>query len=144
LPNNAIAKKIDVSRQAISNIKQRLTDEGLLATINIPNINEIGLEILVLSHVFFNPRCMIKDRRAGINFLLQKTPQMFTITGSFESVMLHSVANYEEFNFFKNKLLSIYSTHSFIRGEPKIMLFPISDLVFHKYFDFSSIMKLIE
>ncbi|MCK5038367.1 MAG: hypothetical protein KAS16_04655 [Thermoplasmata archaeon] len=144
LPNNAIAKKIDVSRQAISNIKQRLIDEDLIKTLNIPNINGIGLEILVLSHVFFNPRCMIKDRRTGINFLLQKTPQMFTITGSFESVMLHSVANYEEFNFFKNKLLSIYSTHSFIRGEPKVLLFPISDLVFHKYYDFTSIMKLME
>ncbi|MCK4758245.1 MAG: Lrp/AsnC family transcriptional regulator [Thermoplasmata archaeon] len=144
LPNNALAKKIKVSRQAISNIKQRLTDDGVIKSLNIPNINEIGLEILVLSHVFFNPKCMMKDRRKGINYLLQETPQLFTITGSFESVMLHSVANYEEYNFYKNKLLSIYSTHSFIRGEPKIMLFPISDLIFHKYYDFSSIMSLIK
>lgn len=143
MPDNAIAKKVGVSRQALSNIRRRFESEDLIRVINIPNIKKLGLEILVLSHVYFNPKCMIKDRRNGIQFLLKETPQFFTVSGSFESIIMHSVTSYDDFNFYKNKLLSIYTSHDFIKDDPRIILLPITDLEFHKRFDFSSVVRRI-
>lgn len=142
-PDNAIAKKVGVSRQALSNMRKKFESEKLTVELNIPNLGLLGQEILVLSHVRFNPKCMMEDRRKGINYLLEETPQFFTITGSYEAVILHSVKNYEEYNYFKNKLLSIYTSRDFIRGEPVIKLLPISDMVYHKQFDFGDVVRNI-
>lgn len=141
LPDNAIAKKVGVSRQALSNMRKKFEAEGLIVELNIPNLYKIGLEIIVLSHVFFHPKSLMEERRKGIEILLKETPQFFTLTGSIESIMLHSVQNYDEFNFFKNRLLSIYTTEEFIRGEPRTILLPLSDLRIHKNFSFGSIVQ---
>ena len=141
MPDNAIAKKVGVSRQALSNMRKKFELEELIVELNIPNLSKIGLEILVMSHVFFNPKSAMKERRQGIEILLAETPQFFTVTGGYESIMLHSISNYDEFNFYKNRLLSIYTTDEFIRGEPKTMLMPLSDLKYHKKFSFGNIVE---
>ena len=139
-PDNAIAEKVGVSRQTLSNMRQRFHDEGLIYEINIPNLKMLD-GILVFSHILFNPDCMLEDRKTGIKLVLECSPAVFLVSGSFESAMIHLVPDYDEFNSLKNKLISYYASKKFLRGEGNIHLLPIKSLVIHKDFNFEGILK---
>ena len=140
LPDNAIAKKVKVSRQTLSNMRQRFLDEGLIHEVNIPDLNVMN-GILVFSHMLFNPDCMLEDRKAGVKLVLEDSPAVFVVSGSFESTLIHIVNNYEEFSTYKNKIISYYASKKFLRGEGNIHLMPVNSLKIHKKFDFSGILK---
>lgn len=140
LPDNAIANKVKVSRQTLSNMRQRFQEEGLIHEINIPNLaTQDG--ILIFSHILFNPDCMLEDRKSGIKLLLESTPAVFLVSGSFESTFMHLVTSYEEYSTLKNKMISYYASKKFLRGEGSIHLMPIKSLKIHKNFDFEGILK---
>jgi hypothetical protein len=140
LPDNAIASKVGLSRQTLSNMRQRFQEEGLIYEVNIPNLNILD-GILIFSHILFNPDCMLEDRKAGIKLLLESTPATFLVSGSFESTFMHLVSNYDEFSTLKNRMISYYTSKRFLRGEGSIHLMPIKSLKIHKDFDFEGILK---
>ena len=140
LPDNAIAKKVDVSRQTLSNMRQRFQDEGLIHEVNIPDIKILN-GILVFSHMLFNPDCMLEDRKAGVKVVLEGSPAVFVVSGSFESTLMHIVNSYDDFSLYKNKIISYYASKKFLRGEGNIHLLPVNSIKMHKKFDFSGILK---
>ncbi len=142
-PDNAIAKKVGVSRQALSNMRQRFETEDLIRQINIPDIELIGCEILIMSHGLVNPASLLEDRKSGVKLLLEGSPLVFDISGSFEAVMMHVVKNYDEFNYYRNKLISYYTSQDFLRGEPMLKLYSVKSLRYLKYFDFTGVLKNI-
>lgn len=140
MPDNAIAEKVGVSRQTLSNMRQRFQNDGLIYEVNIPNLGVIE-GILVFSHILFNPDCMLEDRKAGIKLVLECSPAIFLVSGSFESTMVHLVSDYDDYNSLKNKLISYYASKKFLRGEGNIHLMPIRSIVMHKNFQFDGILK---
>jgi len=140
LPDNAIANKVGISRQALSSMRQKFEAEGLIKTLNIPKPALIGAEILVFSHILFNPDCLLEDRKRGVKLVLEGSPVVFVVSGSFESTMMHFVKNYDEFNLFKNRLISYYASKKFLRTVGNIELMPVGSLVEHKSFDFTGIL----
>jgi len=140
MPDNAIASKIGISRQTLSNMRQRFQDEGLIYEINIPNM-DILEGILAFSHMLFNPDCMLEDRKAGIKLVLECSPVVFLVSGSFESALMHLLTDYNEYSNLKNKLISYYASKKFLRGEGSIHLMPVKYLKFHKQFEFEGILK---
>ena len=141
LPDNAIANKVGISRQALSSMRQKFEDDGLIRTLNIPNPSLIGAEILVFSHILFNPDCLLEDRKRGVKMVLEGSPVVFVVSGSFESTMIHYVKNYDEYNLFKNKLISYYASKKFLRTVGNIELMPVGSLEVHKSYDFTGILK---
>lgn len=143
LPDNAIAKKVGVSRQALSNMRQRFEDDDLIREVNIPNVELIGCEILIVSHVLFNPNSLLEDRKKGIQLLLEGSPLIFDISGSFEAVLMHVVGNYDDFNYYRNKMISYYASQNFLRGEPKLRLYSVKTMNHLKNLDFVGVLKNI-
>jgi hypothetical protein len=84
---------------------------------------------------------MLEDRKNGVKFVLESSPTIFLVSGSFESALMHIVSDYEEYSSLKNKLLSYYSSKRFLRGEGNIHLISTQNLCIHKHFDFSGILK---
>jgi hypothetical protein len=76
-----------------------------------------------------------------VKLVLEDSPAVFVVSGSFESTLIHIVNNYEEFNTYKNKIISYYASKKFLRGEGNIHLMPVNSLKIHKKFDFSGILK---
>ena len=141
LPDNAVAKKVGISRQALSSMKLKFEEEGLLKTLNIPVPSLIGAEILVFSHILFNPDCLLEDRKTGVKLVLEGSPVVFVVSGSFESTLIHYVKNYDDYNMFKNKLISYYANKKFLRTIGNIELMSVGSLETHKNFDFSGILR---
>ena len=145
LSDSAIAKKVEVSRQTISKIKQRFEDNNLLRMANIPCIDQIGCETMILSHIHFNPNALLEERNRGVSLLLDISPVIFDINGRFETVMINVVNSYEEYNDYKNKLISYYASHNFIKEDPKIYSMPVKNINYIKNLDFSGVlMSLLE
>lgn len=140
MPDNAIAAKAGVSRQTLSNMHQRFHEEGLLHEINVPDLTFIN-GILIFSHMLFNPDCMLEDRKAGVKMVLESSPAVFVVSGSFESCLMHIVSNYDDYNMYKNKIISYYASKKFLRGEGAIHLMPVKSLSIHKHFDFGGMLK---
>jgi DNA-binding MarR family transcriptional regulator len=141
LPDNSVAKKVGVSRQALSNMRQRFEADGLIKTMNIPNVAHIGCEILILSHVLFNPNSLLEDRKKGVELLLEGSPLIFDMSGSFEAVLMHVVENYDAFNFYRNKMISYYTSQNFLRGEPKLKLYPVKKINYLKNLNFTGVLQ---
>ncbi len=140
MADNSIANLVEVSRQTLSNMRQKFHDNGLIHEVNIPNLS-ILKGILVFSHILFNPDCMLEERKNGVKFVLESSPTVFLVSGSFESALMHIVSDYEEYSTLKNKLISYYSSKRFLRGDGNIHLMSTLDLCIHKHFDFSGILK---
>ncbi|KYK28537.1 MAG: hypothetical protein AYK23_05545 [Candidatus Proteinoplasmatales archaeon SG8-5] len=141
MPDNSIAKKVGVSRQALSNMRQRFEAEGLIQVMNIPDVSMIGCEILILSHVLFNPNSLLEDRKKGVELLLEGSPLIFDMSGSFEAVLMHVVANYDAFNYYRNKMISYYSSQKFLRGEPELKLYPVKKINYLKNLEFTGVLE---
>jgi len=122
-------------------MRQRFEEEDLIRNMNMPNIRMLGSGILAFSHILFNPEILLVDRKNGVKLVLEGSPVIFVVSGSFESTLMHLIRDYEDFNMFKNKLLSYYASKNFLRGEPMIALMPLNSIVEHKRVDFSGILR---
>ncbi|MBI5001261.1 MAG: hypothetical protein HZB92_07045 [Euryarchaeota archaeon] len=134
------AEQVGASRQAVSRLRKRFEDGGVLKTLYLPDLKALGGELMALSHVGFNPRCVLRDRREGVRMLLRESPHVFVISGSFECVMLHAFRDYQEYEAARNKLYSFYRSHEFLQGEPRTVLFSSENPRYLKYFDFAGML----
>ena len=140
-PDNLIAQKSGASRQGVSAMRKRFEASGLLHTLRMPDFQLLGYEIFVIAHTLFNPKMTIGERGEGINYVIEKVPQMFIASGNFENILMAASRNYEEYTALKNDLLGLYRKHDFIRKEPQITLIPLSEMRFMKNHDYGDLLK---
>lgn len=140
VPDSHLADIVDVSRQAIADMKRRFVDEGIVKNIRVPDLKQIGCELITLTHSQFNPHSQLTERKEGIRLMMDESPHMFAVSGTFENVMLHSHISYTHLDDIKKRLLGYYKIHDFIRGEPKISIFLTANLSFPIWFKFDRIL----
>lgn len=140
-PDNMIASMSGASRQGVSAMRKRFEKHDVLRTLRIPNFQKLGFEIFALAHTLFNPCVTLQERAEGIRFTTEKMPQIFTVSGNMENVLMAASKNYDEFTFFKNEILQIYRQQEFIRKEPKISLMPFSEMEFVKNHDYGPMLE---
>ena len=139
--DNAVAAKVGASRQGVSAMRKRFYDSGLIRTIRIPNFQKMGYGIFVVAHTVFNPQITIQERGLGINFMVDKVPQIMLVSGNFENVLMAVARDYEEFSFFKKSIIQLYRQHEFIRNEPSIVLMPFKEMTIIKNHEYSPILE---
>jgi DNA-binding Lrp family transcriptional regulator len=135
-----LADIVDVSRQAIAEMKRRFLDEGIVKNIRIPDMRAVGCELVTLTHSQFNPRCQFEQRSEGVRLMLEESPHVFAVSGGFENIMMHSVVNYSHLDEVKKRLLGFYKMHDFIRGDPKISILPTTNLTYPLWYKFDRIL----
>jgi DNA-binding Lrp family transcriptional regulator len=140
MTDSDLTAKVDVSRQAIADMRRRFTEEGLIKNLRVPHLEKIGCELVTLTHCQFNPRSQFSERRDGIKLMVEESPHLFAVSGNFESIMMHSHQSYSQLDDVKKRLLSYYKIHDFIRGEPKISIFLSANLTFPVWFKFDRIL----
>ncbi|MFH0815224.1 MAG: MarR family winged helix-turn-helix transcriptional regulator [Methanobacteriota archaeon] len=141
VPDSHLADIVDVSRQAIAEMKRRFIDEGIVRNIRVPDLRQVGCELVTLTHSQFNPRSQLVERKEGIRLMMDESPHLFAVSGSFENVMLHSHVSYSHLDAVKKRLLGYYKTHDFIRGEPRISIFLTANMSFPIWFKFDNILE---
>jgi len=125
LTGGQIARRVSMSRQTVNAMKNRFLSDGLLRTVRIPDIRKLGFELMVFSHMHFNPKKPIDKRHRGIELMLSKRSQILKISGNSEAIVLSVFENYTEYLETYDELLDFYERNRFLLGNPVIRIFPI-------------------
>lgn len=141
--DKTIAEKIGASRQAVSSMKKRFEEIGIMKTVRMVDLEKIGYGILAVAHSVFTPQASVKVRKDGIRHILETIPSILNIASNPENVLVAPTKNYDEFHSMKKGALELYGKRGFLRDEPRMTLFPFSDMTIVKDFDFSGFVEVV-
>jgi DNA-binding MarR family transcriptional regulator len=136
IPDSKIAENIQVTRQVVSKLKKSFETDGILKTLKIPNLKQLGFEIMAISHFRHNPKTPVEKRGKGINMILSQFPQTFMVTGNLESMMINVCRDFTDFQRLRSQALTYYKKQEYLIKEPEIIMFSIpnlSHIVEHNY-----------
>jgi DNA-binding MarR family transcriptional regulator len=143
LKDNEIAEKLDLTRQSVNNIRKRFETQKLVKTVRVPDINKLGLELLVFMHIRAKPHASLDVRKDGILEELKQGSQIIYLAGNLESVIISSFRNYTDFQRTYDHIVSFYREHDFLFLEPTIKIFPIKDLKLFVYDRYTPLVKKV-
>ncbi len=141
--DKTVSEKIGASRQAVSSMKKRFEDSGIMRTIRVVNLEKIGYNILGVVHSLFTPQATIEKRRNGIMKIQEAIPSLLSVASNPENVMVAPTMSYDEYHEIRKSALKLYTGRGYLREEPRVTLFPLSDTVMVKDHDFSGIVDMI-
>jgi len=140
-PDNKIAQKVGVSRQAIAKIRKKFENKGIIRQANIPNLLKLGFELFVFSHFTFKPNIPKHIKEYALKYLIRETQNVFMVSSAYETLTLDVYANYNQYDLQAEKVKSFFKTHHMLLSTPKSMIFPIKDLKIFKNHEYTALVK---
>lgn len=138
-----VAEKIGASRQAVSSMRKRFEETGVMRTLRTVDLKKIGYHLAVLAHNQFTPPATLEARRAELQKIQELIPQFLSVISNPESILFACATDYEMYHLVKTEALKLYAEKGYLREEPILILFPLSDTDVIKDFDFSGFMERI-
>lgn len=129
LLDSNIAKVIDVTRQTVTKMRKKFTEEDLFFTLRVPNLKLLGFEIIAFIHTMYLPGSSPDQRLEAFSSTLPTLPIVFKAEGSLDGVEIVATRNYKEFAAYYDALDSgLRETHA-IGKEPTVLLFTIDEFM---------------
>jgi len=135
-----IGELVGMSRHTVSRMKKKFFNLRLLKQITVPDLRQLGFEILAFYHLQFNPgRAPVKE---DITYL--DTPStIFLARRKFETVIISAYTNYQDYKEDKMEKIRYLKENEFISYNPSVRKYMFDRMVFLKQFDFAPITKKI-
>jgi len=137
LPDTAIANEINTTRQAVSRLRKKFEKEGVIRTVRVPNIKNLGYELMVFSHQAHSPNLVNRDLVGDIEAYIDTIPLVYVNSTDLESFGLSIFTDFYEFQHMKETLISKILRAGFISKAPEFLLFSIPNLRIISDLDFS-------
>ncbi len=128
LKDSEIADKLELTRQSVNNIRKKFEEQKIVRTVRVPDINKLGLELLVFMHIRFKTHASLEVRKTEIWEILKQGSHIIYIAGNLESVIISAFRNYTDFQRTYDHIISFYKENDFVFSEPTVKIFPIKDL----------------
>ncbi|MFH1223024.1 MAG: Lrp/AsnC family transcriptional regulator [Pseudomonadota bacterium] len=128
LNDNELSQKVSITRQSVSSIRKRLEEDGLVKTINVPNLTALGLQVMAFTHVLVNPKSTLNMRKHGILKILSQGVHIFHISGNLEFVLISHFKDYPEYARSFEEIVSYYKEHDLLLKEPITRIFLNEDI----------------
>ncbi|UCD92227.1 MAG: Lrp/AsnC family transcriptional regulator [Methanobacteriota archaeon] len=138
-----VAERIGASRQAVSAMRKRFEKMGVMKTLRVVNLEKVGYHLVALAHNQFTPPATLEARRKDLMKIAEMVPQFLSVVSNPESILMACATNYEMYHEVRNRALKLYAEKGYLRDEPMMMLFPLSDTHTIKDFDFVGFMERI-
>jgi len=132
-----VAQKIGASRQAVSSMKKRFEEKGLIRTIRVVDLSKVGYSILALAHNTFSPKASVEVRWPQLLKIDEMIPQFLNVTSNPESILFASATDYDTYRILRREALKLYSEKGYFRKDPFLTLFPLPETRIVKNLDFS-------
>jgi len=119
-----IASTVGLSRQAVTRIRNKLTDEGVLTKICVPRLYRWGFEICAIAHPLFSMEIPWEKR-------LRNQPRevaeqaFFTISKADEAVSNYMVAKFSQYSAQLENVLAWYHRMKALNEKTDISLFSL-------------------
>ena len=142
ISDSSVGREIGVSRHTVSRLRRSFEERNLVKHICLPNLQKLGYEILVFSHIRFNPKNPpnMDNNEAA---LLMTDSTIFFASRRFEAVMLSIYHSYENYKSDIMKVMQVLKENQWIAQDPIIKSYGLNTMVFIKDFKFSSIASKI-
>lgn len=132
-----LADKINASRMTIGKTRKKLLSQDLIRTINIPNLELIGFDLIVVTHGRFNMG-LTEGLKFYVSELLKRIgPGIFTAFGKNEIVMINVFKDFQEFKTATSAFTQLYKEHEVFSEPPKRLLFSLNNMITTKNHDYS-------
>jgi len=142
LSDSDIGKKLHVSRHTISRLRRDFEKRKLLRKINLPDIKNLGFEIIAFYHILFDPRNH-PDMEKEEAYPLMNDSTIFFARRMFEAFILSVYTDYADFNKDKTRIMQTLKENKWIAKDPLIWTCSLRDLIYIKDFMFAPITKKI-
>ena len=142
LSDSEIGKKIGVSRHTVSRLRRSFENNSMIRRINLPNLKNLGFEILTFFHIRFDPRHypdMEKDKAS----LLMSSSTIFLASRMFEAFMISVHVDYDDYNKDKTRVMQLLKENKWVAEDPLISTYSIREMITIKDFRFEPIAKKI-
>jgi len=119
-----ISSTVHLSRQAVTRIRNKLVDEGIMTTVCVPRLFKWGFEICAVAHPRFNMEIPWDKRlksqpRDGVDL------SYLTLSKADESITNYLVARYAEYMEQLEGILAWYHKVKAFDETPEITVFPL-------------------
>jgi PAS domain S-box-containing protein len=128
LNDSEIAEKTGLPRPSISQTRRRLTEDGFLATVNIPDPIRLRCELATLSHTKFNPKISLDTIKKGTEYMKSSPSSTFMVAGDVESCSIDVFNDYTEHETKHNKDVKFYRENNLITENPVTIIFPLPQI----------------
>jgi len=141
LADKALAEKIKVSRQAVSKMRKRFENDGLLRTAIIPNLAQLGLGMIIFTHYTVNPKKAISFEDKKIASVKEELPSFFACSTHHEFFSLSAFTTYQEYEKVSEKFFNLYSESKILLRNPVMIPFSIEDVTYFRNHTYARILK---
>ncbi|TET91788.1 MAG: hypothetical protein E3J35_01235 [Methanomassiliicoccales archaeon] len=138
-----VAERVGASRQAVSAMRKRFEKTGVMKTLRVVDLGKVGYSIIALAHNQFTPPATLESRWNYLLKIAEIIPQFLNVASNPESILMACAKDYEMYHSVRNKAIKLYTEKGYLREEPMLMLFPLSDTKTIKDFDFSGFMEAL-
>jgi len=136
LTDEAVSNIIGVSRQAVTSMRNKFVERGLLHPAWIPDLRTWGLEILVAIHAHFLEEIPWEKVTGESDHGDLLRNSFFTMAKKYEVVGNHISPSFEHFSDLSDRTNRIFERLPLLGARPEIALFPLGRARFLRYFEF--------
>jgi len=142
LSDSNIGMKLGISRHTVSRIRRSFEQNDLMTEINLPNLKELGFEILSFFHIRFDPRSPpnMENNEAA---LLIADSTIFMASRMFEAFIIFIHDDYDDYKKHRTRIMQILKENKWVAEDPLIRTYSLNELIFIKDFTFAPIAKKI-
>lgn len=138
-----IAEKVGVSRNTVANAKKRFETSNICFPRVVPNLEKLGLKLMVFTYRKFNARTTMAEREEAAELVRTQLAPHFYISKNLDGVLISAHRSFEEYNRAMDEVMRWYLKHDYISEEPITYHISIPNMKMIKEFDFLPMTKKI-
>ena len=131
-----IADKVGVSRNTVANAKKKFLEQNICFPRAVPNLQKLGLKILVFSYRKFNPMTTMTQRAEASEMVRQLLAPFMYISKNLDGIVVSAHRSFEEYNQAHDEIMRFYLKHDYIIDEPISYQMSMNNINYIKEFDF--------
>lgn len=138
-----LSRKTKMKYPTFVSTKKRLMKEKYFRTINVPLLQNLGCELLVVNYSDFSPGVTAKTRIRKTKKTIEIFDEIFLSVGETQSGFSFLFSkNYSDTARIKDMRIKVFTEMDVLGNEkPKEVIFPFSMSRIYKFFDFAPLLK---
>ncbi len=128
-----------------SNIKNKLKEQGVYFTVNLPNFPKIGLEFLAVYYGFLNRATTIEQRlRITKKYLESFAEDIYIVSESNQAFNISVARNFTDYEKNNEVFNKVYRKNNFFTEKGfEHVFFPFEISVLNKFFDYAPLLSRV-
>ncbi len=131
-----IAEQVGVSRNTVANAKRKFLNQNICFPRAVPDLQKLGMKILVFSYRKFNPRTTMKQREEAAEMVRNLLSPFFYVSKNLDGFLISAHRSFEEYNTAHDEIMRYYLKHDYIIDEPVSYTMTINNIHFIKEYEF--------